>query len=197
MLVAILFAAAALSHAAESAAGRWEGPVKIPGLDLRLIVDLSEEPGKGWLGSVTVPGFAVKGAQLVDLEVKGSDVAFSIKGALGSERAGKAQLKAHLTADGHLAGDFTQGGNSAPFVLEKTGQAQVDFQTETSKQNKGWVLTADRKFNEPMFFYSSWREAPMTGIERQFNIGAIFSTPLVMNGVVYFGSTDGNLYAVE
>ena len=24
-----------------------------------------------------------------------------------------------------------------------------------------------------------------------------FSTPLVMNNVVYFGSTDGNLYAIE
>jgi len=140
VLAAILFASAALSHAAENAAGRWEGPVQIPGLDLRLIVDLSEEPGKGWLGSVTVPGFAVKGAQLVDLEVKGSDVAFSIKGALGSERAGKAQLKAHLTADGHLAGDFTQGGNSAPFVLEKTGPAQVDLpprNTAVSKELEG------------------------------------------------------------
>jgi outer membrane protein assembly factor BamB len=28
-------------------------------------------------------------------------------------------------------------------------------------------------------------------------IGGIFSTPLLMNGVVYFGSTDGNLYAIE
>jgi outer membrane protein assembly factor BamB len=48
-----------------------------------------------------------------------------------------------------------------------------------------------------MFFTSSWREAPIVATERQFDIGAIFSTPLVMNGVVYFGSTDGNLYAIE
>jgi outer membrane protein assembly factor BamB len=48
-----------------------------------------------------------------------------------------------------------------------------------------------------MVFYSSWREAPVVGTEREFNTGAIFSTPLVMNSVVYFGSTDGNLYAVE
>jgi outer membrane protein assembly factor BamB len=33
--------------------------------------------------------------------------------------------------------------------------------------------------------------------DRQFNIGAILSSPLVMNGIVYFGSTDGNLYAIE
>jgi outer membrane protein assembly factor BamB len=33
--------------------------------------------------------------------------------------------------------------------------------------------------------------------DRQFAIGAIFSSPLVANGVVYFGSTDGFLYALE
>jgi outer membrane protein assembly factor BamB len=48
-----------------------------------------------------------------------------------------------------------------------------------------------------MVFYSSWREAPIVGTDRQFNIGAIFSSPLVVNAVVYFRSTDGNLYAVE
>ena len=79
----------------------------------------------------------------------------------------------------------------------KSGEVLWEFQTEASKQNKGWVLTADRKFNEPLLFHSSWREAPVVATERQFNIGAIFSTPLVMNGVVYFGSTDGNLYAID
>lgn len=48
-----------------------------------------------------------------------------------------------------------------------------------------------------MFYYSNWREAPMVATDLQFNIGAIFSSPLVVNGVVYFGSTDGNVYALE
>jgi hypothetical protein len=140
LLAIIFFASAALSHAAENAAGRWEGSAQIPGLDLKLIVDLSEDAAKGWIGSIIVPGFGVKGAQLVDLHVRSSDLAFAIKGALGNERAGKAELKAHLTADGHLAGDFTQGGNSAPFVLEKTGPAQVDLpprNTAVSKELEG------------------------------------------------------------
>jgi hypothetical protein len=140
ILAAIFLASAALSQAAESTAGRWEGSAAIPGLDLKLIVDLSEDAGKGWVGSIILPGFGVKGAQLVDLRVTSSDVAFSIKGALGNERVGKAELKAHLTADGHLAGDFAQGGNSAPFVLEKTGPAQVDLpprNTVVSKELEG------------------------------------------------------------
>jgi eukaryotic-like serine/threonine-protein kinase len=79
----------------------------------------------------------------------------------------------------------------------KTGEVLWDFQTETSKQNKGWVLTADRRFNEPLLYHSNWREAPIVATDRQFGIGAIFSSPLVVDGVVYFGSTDGYLYALE
>src|SRR5207248_9783086 len=33
-----------------------------------------------------------------------------------------------------------------------------------------------------------WREGPVVSADRQFAIGAIFSSPLVANGVVYFGS---------
>jgi len=122
-----LFASAALCQAAENAAGRWEGSAQIPGGELKLILDLLQESGKGWIGSVIVPGFGVKGAPLEDLHGKSSDLAFAIKGALGSERAGKAEIRAHPTADGHLAGEFRQGGNIAPFVLEKTGPPQVEL----------------------------------------------------------------------
>jgi hypothetical protein len=136
LLVPIFFASAALCQAAESASGRWEGSAQIPGGELKLIVDLSDESGKGWIGSIIVPGFGVKGAPLVDLHVKGSDLAFAIKGALGSERVGRAEIRAHLAADGHLAGDFRQGGNTAPFVLEKTGTAQVELQPQSTPVRK-------------------------------------------------------------
>jgi hypothetical protein len=137
LFAAILLASTALCQAAPSAAGRWEGVAQIPGKDLRLIVDLSDEGGKSWIGSIVVPGFGVKGAALVDVQVRGGDIAFAIKGALGSERAGRAELKAHLTADGKLAGDFIQGGNKAPFVLEKTGPPQVDLPLQNTAVDKG------------------------------------------------------------
>jgi eukaryotic-like serine/threonine-protein kinase len=71
------------------------------------------------------------------------------------------------------------------------------YETDAAKRNVGWALTADRKPNVPMLFRSAWREATVVGIERQSSIGSIFSSPLVAGGVVYFGSTDGALYAVE
>jgi outer membrane protein assembly factor BamB len=78
-----------------------------------------------------------------------------------------------------------------------SGDVLWEFRTEASKRNDGWVLTADRKFNTPLLYPSSWREAPIVATDRQFGVGSIFSSPLVVGGVVYFGSTDGNLYALE
>jgi outer membrane protein assembly factor BamB len=78
-----------------------------------------------------------------------------------------------------------------------TGELLWGFQTDASKQNRGWVLTADRKFNQSLLFNSSWREAPLIATDRQLSVGSIFSSPLVVDGVVYFASTDGFLYALE
>jgi len=78
-----------------------------------------------------------------------------------------------------------------------SGESLWEFQTETSKQNANWVLTADRRFDFPLLFFDGWREGPVVSADRQFAIGAIFSSPLVANGVVYFGSTDAFLYALE
>ena len=78
-----------------------------------------------------------------------------------------------------------------------SGALLWEFQTETSRRNADWILTADRKFNAPFFFPSAWREAPIVATAQQFANGAIFSSPLVVGGTVYFGSTDGTLYALE
>ncbi len=140
LLALIFFASALLSRGAESAAGRWEGPAQVPGRELKLIVDLSEEAGKGWIGSLIIPGLAIKGAPLVDRKASGPDLVFEIKGALGSEKVGPAEIHAHLTADNRLEGNFKQGGNTAPFRLEKTGPAQVELaprNTPVSKELEG------------------------------------------------------------
>jgi outer membrane protein assembly factor BamB len=79
----------------------------------------------------------------------------------------------------------------------KTGEILWDYRTEASKRNNGWALTAERKFNNPLLYFSNWGEAPLVAFARQTSVGSIFSSPLVANGVVYFGSTDGSLYAIE
>ena len=79
----------------------------------------------------------------------------------------------------------------------KSGDLLWEFQSQASKENRGWVLTSDHRFNMPFLFYDNWREGPIVAQVRQTSVGSIFSSPLVANGVVYFGSADGNLYAIE
>jgi hypothetical protein len=109
------------SQAIPVMAARWEGTVQIPGTELRLVIDLAQNSEGNWIGSAIVPGFGVKGAALTDLVVSGSEVAFGIKGALGDPT-----VKGHLDANGALTGEFQEAGNTAQFVLQKSGPAQVE-----------------------------------------------------------------------
>jgi eukaryotic-like serine/threonine-protein kinase len=110
------------------------------------------------------------------------------------------QGNAYVFSSPSVAGDLVYIG-----VLNGTleardldsGELVWEFQTEASRRNTGWTLTADRKFNSQMLFWSNWREAPIVATIQQFGVGSIFSSPLVIGGVVFFGSTDGNMYALE
>lgn len=102
--------------------GRWEGAVEIPQSRLRLVVDLTKDALGAWTGSAIVPGFGVKGAPLDAISVKDSKIVFRIKNAMGEPK-----LTAHLNAEGALAGTYEQGGRTAPFLLRRTGEPQVDL----------------------------------------------------------------------
>jgi outer membrane protein assembly factor BamB len=79
----------------------------------------------------------------------------------------------------------------------ETGELLWDYRTDASKENRGWALTADRRFNQPLLYSSSWREKPIIGLTMQNEVGPFYSSPLIANGVVYIGSGDGYLYAIE
>lgn len=110
--------------AAEPLAGHWEGSVRIPGNELLLVVDLAPDAGGSWTGSLTIPGLSIKGLPLRDFVVSGSDVSFATKAPPG--RGLEATFKAHLDESGAMTGDFSQGGNTAPFELKSIGPAQVE-----------------------------------------------------------------------
>jgi outer membrane protein assembly factor BamB len=112
----------------------------------------------------------------------------------------KQDTKAYVFSSPAVAGDVAYTG-----VLNGTLEARDlnsgallwDFQTELSRENHNWILTPDRKFNTAKLYFSIWREAPMVSTDQQFAIGAFFSSPMVVDGVVYAGNTDGFLYALE
>jgi len=121
----VLFASALVARADEIAAGRWEGSVQIPGRELRLIVDLAKQDGT-WVGSITIPGRVIKGGELTDIAASGGEVSFAIKTVLADPKNGPAKFKGRI-AGAKLTGDFQQGGNTAPFSLEKSGPPQVEL----------------------------------------------------------------------
>jgi len=129
--ISLVIAAGILCRASEPAAARWEGAVQIPGLELRVVIDLAQDSQGQWVGSATVPGFGVKGAPLTGIAIKDSDVTFAMKGALGEPR-----FKGQLTANGSLTGEYQQAGNTAPFTLQKTGPPQVDPPRESTAVRK-------------------------------------------------------------
>ena len=107
---------------------------------------------------------------------------------------------AYMFASPTVAGDVVLLGllNGVLQARDKASGALLwEFQTEASRANLGWVLTAEKRPNGPMVFASTWHEATDIAQDRQLSVGAFFSTPLVVAGVVYIGSTDGRLYAIE
>ena len=125
---------------------------------------------------------------------------FRVVDAATGKQLVRQQAKAYMFSSPAVAGDVVLIGvlNGTLEARDvKTGDLLWDYQIEKSKENRAWVLTSDRKMNLPLLFYSNWRENPIVAADREFGIGAIFSSPLVANGAVYFGSTDGFLYALE
>jgi hypothetical protein len=121
----ILFASALVANADEISEGRWEGTANIPGLELKLIVDL-RSGASGWNGAITIPQLGVRGAELSQVVVNGTELTCAIKTALADKQTGPARLKGHVSPNGTLTGDFTQAGNTAPFILSKTGRPQIE-----------------------------------------------------------------------
>jgi outer membrane protein assembly factor BamB len=110
------------------------------------------------------------------------------------------QGNAYMFSSPAIAGDVVLIGvtNGSLEARDRASGALLwEFQTEAAKRNAGWALTAQHKLNGALLYRQQWQDANTVALQRVFGIGAIFSSPLVAGGVVYFGSTDGNLYAIE
>jgi hypothetical protein len=135
-LIMILIVASALPCRAEDViSGRWEGTARIPHDELNVVVDLAQENG-GWVGSIIIPGFGVKGTPLTDIKVQSPDVSFTVKGPLGIHL----NLRLLPPPENKLAGNFEQAGNRAVITLQKTGPPQVEYpprNTPVAKELEG------------------------------------------------------------
>jgi outer membrane protein assembly factor BamB len=84
------------------------------------------------------------------------------------------------------------------FAVDLSSQKQVwTFQTNASKQTGPKYTKADGSPNYEAAFGGFFYDDVMVGYNRLMSVGAILSSPVVVDGVLYVGSTDGNLYALE
>ncbi|NII24354.1 PQQ-binding-like beta-propeller repeat protein [Pseudoflavitalea sp. X16] len=79
---------------------------------------------------------------------------------------------------------------------EKGGQIEWRFQTAGSSRNYFTVFDSTGHFRKDFTLYGN-DSITLASEQKIMGLGAILSTPAVKGGVLYFGSTDGHLYAVR
>ena len=72
-----------------------------------------------------------------------------------------------------------------------------DFQTDASRQRLATFSKPDGSPNYEAAFTSDFYDDMIAGIARMQSVGTILSSPVIAGRVVYFGSNDGNLYALK
>lgn len=70
------------------------------------------------------------------------------------------------------------------------------WQSEASKQNAPKFTGRDGHLDFVAAMGANFYEEMVTGVGRMFTMGSILSSPVVDKNVIYFGSTDGALYAL-
>jgi outer membrane protein assembly factor BamB len=76
------------------------------------------------------------------------------------------------------------------------GREVATFATAASKRNAARVLDSRGHIRDDTYGNGS-ASATTLGISRLFSLGSILSSPVISNGTLYVGSTDGNVYALE
>ena len=77
------------------------------------------------------------------------------------------------------------------------GKLLARFQTDGSKENGARYTGEDGVFRTSTMYPDRTLDGMMIGMRTMMTVGSVLSSPVVAGGVVYFGSTDGNLYAVR
>jgi outer membrane protein assembly factor BamB len=90
------------------------------------------------------------------------------------------------------------GGKLTAIDLKTQNPAWV-FETDGAKQNAASMTNTDGSINFQAVFSSPnpYYEDMVLAVHKLFTMGTILSSPVVVGDTVYFGSTDGNLYAVR
>jgi len=77
-----------------------------------------------------------------------------------------------------------------------TGEINQAFQSEGSRQNYLTVYDSTGEFRKDFSVYGTTEEESKSAENKIMSLGSMGATPLLQNGILYIGSTDGYFYAV-
>jgi eukaryotic-like serine/threonine-protein kinase len=93
---------------------------------------------------------------------------------------------------------YVAGQDGKLVAIDLVAQRQVwEFQTEASRKNLAALSKPDGAPDYESVFRAGFYDDIVAGVEKLRTVGTILSSPVVSGNVVYFGSADGNLYAVN
>jgi len=98
-----------------------------------------------------------------------------------------------------IAGHMLYIGSNAGklMAIDLSGQKLAwTFETEAARQNGPALTKPDGTPNYEAVFTENFYENMVLGVSKMMTVGAVLSSPVVMNNVIYVGSTDGILYAL-
>lgn len=99
-----------------------------------------------------------------------------------------------------IAGNVAYYGSSDGYLnaVDIThGTLLARFQTDGSKENGAPYTGEDGVFHAGPMYPDRTLDGMMIGMRTMMTVGSVLSSPVVADGIVYFGSTDGHLYAVR
>jgi outer membrane protein assembly factor BamB len=99
-----------------------------------------------------------------------------------------------------VAGRFVYVGSHAGKLLAidtSTRALAWTFQTEASKQLLPGFSNDKGEPNYAVAMASMFYDDVVAGVQKMFSVGAILSSPIIVNRTIYVGSADGYLYALN
>jgi outer membrane protein assembly factor BamB len=90
----------------------------------------------------------------------------------------------------------SHAGTLMAIDLEKHATAWT-FSTDGAKQNSAPLTKKDGDPNYAAVFGDTFYDDLVIGVSKMLSIGAVLSSPVIDRDVIYFGSTDGNVYAIS
>lgn len=79
----------------------------------------------------------------------------------------------------------------------RTGQFKAHFQTDGSRENGAKWTDEKGVLQSGRMYPDRTLDGMMIGMRTMFTVGSILSSPTIVDGVLYVGSTDGQVYAIR